>query len=175
MTVLIISLCVSSCTVDNNSNLSDIRSTTYPDIALQNATYQISRGDGNPLFVEGEKIEIYNNINRMFLTNASFTQYNDNKEVTLKGRFGEAQVDTLTNDIDLNKGVTLTIYPDELNIEGPSMSYDSDKNIVKGKDDEVITLSNKKGDILKGKGFMGDLGKIIFEFSHLEEGVLNYE
>lgn len=175
MTLLTLSLFLSSCLVENSGDFSDIRSATYPDIAFTNATYQISRGDGNPLYVKGERIEIYNNINKMFLTNASFTQYNENKEVTLQGRFGEAQIDTRTNDIDLTKGVTLTIYPDELHIIGPSMAYNSDKNVVKGKDDEVITLSNKNGDILKGRGFIGDLKKIIFEFSHLEEGVLHYD
>ena len=173
--ILIISLLLYSCTVDNDNEITDIRSTTFPDITLQNATYQVSRGDNNPLFVEGETIEIYKNLNRTFITNTSFIQYKGDREVLLKGTFGEAQVDTLTNDIELLQSVSLTLYPDELTIEGASMSYNSDKNIVKGKDDEVITLSNKKGDILKGKGFRGDLDKIIFEFSHLEEGVLNYE
>jgi len=173
--ILIISLFSFSCSVENDGEITDIRNAIYPDIALQQATYQVSRGDNNPFFVEGEIIEIYKDLNKTFVTNASFVQYNSKKEVLLKGSFGEAQIDTLTNDIELLNSVSITIYPDELNIEGKSMSYNSDKNIVTGKDDEVITLSNKKGDILKGRGFKGDLKKTLFEFSELEEGVLNYE
>jgi LPS export ABC transporter protein LptC len=173
--ILIISLFSYSCSVDNEGVISDIRSTIYPDIELQQATYQVSRGDKNPLFVNGEIIEIYKDLNKTFVTNASFVQYNNNKEIMLKGSFGEAHINTLTNDIELQNSVSITIFPDELHIEGSSMSYNSDRNIVTGKDNEVITLSNKKGDILKGKGFKGDLEKTTFEFSELEKGVLNYE
>ncbi len=39
----------------------------------------------------------------------------------------------------------------------------------------LLPYQIKKGDILKGKGFKGDLEKTTFEFSELEKGVLNYE
>ncbi|NCB00583.1 MAG: LPS export ABC transporter periplasmic protein LptC [Spirochaetia bacterium] len=173
--ILIISLFSYSCSIDEAEAQLGMKGIAYPDIQLQEANYQISRGDNNPIFVKGKTIEIYKEINKTYITEASFIQYNNEKEILLKGNFGRGEIDTLTNDIELENSVSLTIYPDELLIQGISLTYFSENKIVKGKENEVITLTNKKGDILKGKGFEGNIEKVTFEFSQLEEGVLTYE
>ncbi len=173
--ILMTSFLFFSCAIDEESPIENSRGIAYPDIHLENATYKVSRGDNSPIFVQGEIIEIYKEINKTYIHNASFVQYNRNKEIILEGTFGEGEINTQTNDLELQNSVSFTIYPDELTIEGMSITYNSDLFVVKGKENEVITLSNKKGDILKGKGFQGNIEKKIFEFSELEEGVLNYD
>ena len=173
--ICILSLFVLSCSIEEQE-LSFLGSNqSYPEISLEDATYQISVDEGQPITVTGERISLYKEENRTVIERATFTQRDKDNELTLEGAFGQAEIDTITHDITMEKGVEITLHPSKLSISGDSLYYQEKGHLVSGKEDESITLTNKEGNILKGKGFKGNLDRQIFEFDLLEEGVLQYE
>ncbi|MDC7245071.1 MAG: LPS export ABC transporter periplasmic protein LptC [Sphaerochaetaceae bacterium] len=170
-----ISLFLFSCSLEEDGITGLQESGTFPEILLEKSTYIISLEEGNPIVINGDRIEIYKEEQKAVIEEASFTQKDDDSRLTMEGSFKKAEVDTITNDVRMEDSVHLTMYPSLLSITGESLSFESEDRIVRSDGDSSITLTIEGEKSLRGTGFTGDLSRWTFEFEQLQEGVFTYE
>lgn len=147
----------------------------FPDMRLVKTQYLLGVTGAQPITIQAEVIEVYEKANLVYIDEANFVQLNEDDEVLFSGSFGAAQVDTDTNIIKMDNGVTIQNHTDNFAIEADSLTWDHPNREAAGEDDIQVTITLKEHDILRGTGFRGDFKTATFEFSHIEEGQLHYE
>ncbi len=143
-----------------------------PDLKLENATYVLSRTDAEPIQVRAAEIALYEQTNKAFLKQVSFTQYDADKQLVLQGYADQAEVDLSSYDTQLNKSIRVEKPLENLVIEAESLTWLHEQETLVSIGDSVVSLSYEGDKKITGTGLRAELFKGTVSFSQVIEGVI---
>ncbi|WP_422480321.1 LPS export ABC transporter periplasmic protein LptC [Pleomorphochaeta sp. DL1XJH-081] len=164
-----------SCSFAPEEELGSGRPAEFPDMRLEETRYLLGVDGMEPIRIDAELIEVYQDAEKAYITEAVFNQFDNSDMLVFSGSFGAAEVDTSNNNISMEKGVLLRNHTDDFTIEAEALQWDNQNKKAYGTSDAMVTITMKEHDILRGTGFSGDFASAIFEFDHVEEGSISYE
>ncbi|MFA7371048.1 MAG: LPS export ABC transporter periplasmic protein LptC [Sphaerochaetaceae bacterium] len=173
--LLPILLLLVACSFSSEEILDSSRPAEHPDMELIKSRYLFSQGEILPLVIVADKIEIYKDYDKAYITNGSFQQYDSDGSLLFSGYFEMAEIETATNDLEMEGKVKVTNHRDNFTIEGENLHWNNSEKIVSGDEETLVTLIKDEHDILEGLGFTGDLETSTFEFLKMERGHLHYD
>ena len=173
--IVLISLMLTACTFQEEQARQTIAEESFPDLVLNSGFYQIAQGDNEMITVEAALIEITKKKNLAQFIDASFTQQDREGKLLFEGNAHQLRIDTASDTISFFDGFIVTVHGGEFTITGETLTYDSRKRLLSSEEGQITTLTDKKGGILSGLGFSGDIDKRLFEFTTLKEGYMAYE
>lgn len=168
-------LLFTACSFAPENTLNSTRPADFPDMKLENTRYLLGLEGLQPIQIHAAIIEIYQESQQAFITEASFTQHDEQGHLIFSGTFGFAIIDTDTNNLVMSKGVYIENHQNIFTIEADQLDWDNEERIAIGERDTLVTLTLHEHDILQGTGFTGDLKTATFEFLKMEKGRLHYE
>jgi hypothetical protein len=142
---------------------------------LEQTRYLLGMDGMQPIHIDAHIIELYHDADEAYITDATFTQHDQDGTLRFSGNFGSAIVDTVTNALFMEHGMSITNHLDNFSIEAESLHWDHQNRKAWGESDTMVTITMKEHDILRGTGFQGDFSKATFEFDHIEEGRIHYD
>ena len=175
VSALCISLLFLSCSFAPEDTPFSGRPAEYPDMRLDNTQYMLGIEGDEPIRIHARTIELYEKSDLAYITEASFVQYSADNTEKFTGSFGAAQIETDTNNLSMEKGVSIRNHVDRFTIEAETMYWEHEKRRASANEETLVTITFKDHDILRGTGFRGDFSTVTFEFSRVEEGRLHYD
>lgn len=173
--ILLLSLMLTACTFQEEQAQQNMAEESFPDIRLNSGFYQISQGDNEMITVEAASIEITKKDDLAQFIDASFIQQDREGKLLFEGHALQLRIDTASDTISFSDGFTVTVNEGEFTITGETLTYDSRRRLLSSEDGQITTLTDRKGGILSGLGFSGDIDQRLFEFTTLKEGYIAYE
>lgn len=174
LVALLLSLSI-SCSFAPKEELHSLRPSLFPDFHLFDTTYVVKSGDSWPIEIVAGEIELYQEDEKAYLTDAHFSQRDEEGNLLFSGTFEMGIVDTESDDVELRGDVFIKNHQENLTIEAPILYWDNADWRVHSDDNIVVTLTRDGHDILKGVGFFADFKRSLYEFAEVTEGVLHYE
>lgn len=170
--IILLIIILSSCSfVDKDKKKPEKKN--YPTIILEDATYTIiNKSDNMVVFQAKELINDEQNQNAS-LTNLIFTQSDEQGQTILHGSCDEAKINTKSKAVELFGDVIFNHLKETIFIKSDYLSWDTDKKILKSKDDKVLKLSYDNNINISGKGFLGDLENLRFDFKEQVKGEIS--
>jgi len=162
---IIVIVSLASCSLDySDSDLVEKLSEEIPNtIIYQYETVEIQ--NGSPLLqIKAEIAEVYNSKEKTYLTGVDFYNYKDD-EINTRGRSDYAVLHMKSGDAELTGSIEIKSEEDDSSLEAASLTWiDSEKNLT-SKPDDSVTVIDKEGSELEGRGFSADIKRktILFE------------
>ena len=173
--LLITTIVFSSCSFAPQEATGDRRPAAFPDMRLEQTRYVLGIEGASPIRIEAQTIELYREAGEAYIDNATFTQDDTAGVLLFSGSFGNAVVDTETNDVVMTGGVEIRNHRDDFTLSAVSLAWNHGGKTMAGDSDTLVTIVSKEHDILRGTGFRGEFSTATFEFMYLEEGRLTYD
>jgi LPS export ABC transporter protein LptC len=144
-----------SCSFDYGDEVSE--NEDQPDIIMGNVEYVRVR-DGDPVVrFRAQLAERYENRQTMELQNFSFEQfYAHGDEVNATGRAGNALVELESGNIQLEEGIIISVDSEDITIETDNLSWEDEKRILAGKEEDTVDIQRSDGTVFSGRGFTAD-------------------
>lgn len=169
LTITLVACSFSSGEVNNG------RPAEHPDMELIKSRYLFSKEDIRPIEIEADKIELYKDYDKAYITSGSFRQHDSEGEPLFTGSFSEAEIDTDSNNLEMRGAVEIENQQENFTIYGEHLTWNNSDKIVTSEGDTLVTLIKDGHDILEGVGFTGYLESSTFEFLRMERGHLHYD
>ena len=147
----------------------------HPDLLLKNTDYLMGIAGSEPVLIHATSIEIYQQADKAYITDLTFSQQGADNNLAFSGSAGTAIIDTDTNDAALSGGVVIQNHQDGMEITAESLNWRYDPQIIEGEADQTVSITYGDGNKIRGKGFFVDFKHALYEFLSIEEGILRYE
>lgn len=153
-----------SCSLDySEADLSDSFSQEIPDIIIEGyETVEVHKNEPSLRITAGKAL-FYNQKEETHLSNVDFYNYRDN-EISTHGRTDKAIMHMKSGDANMSGGILIESVEDESRLKASTLNWtDEEKTLTSGKDEEV-TVIDKKGSSLRGKGFSANIKSKSIDF-----------
>jgi LPS export ABC transporter protein LptC len=143
-----------------------------PDIVMGDVEYVRVR-DGDPVVrFRAQSAERYENRQTMELQNFSFEQFYDHgAAVNATGQAGNALVQLDSGNLQLEKSIILAVESEDITIETDNLSWQDEKRILAGKEDDLVDIQRSDGTVFSGRGFTADARNRTWTFSGSVDGI----
>ena len=100
------------------------RPAEFPDMRLDNTQYVLGIEGDEPIRIHARTIELYEKADLAYITEATFVQYSSDNTEQFTGSFGSAQIETDTNNLSMEKGVSIRNHVDRFTIEAEDLYWE---------------------------------------------------
>lgn len=174
---LIIVIIISSCTLDySDTEIVETLSDEIPNtIIYKYETVEFQNGSPS-LEIKADKAEVYNSKEKTYLTKVEFYNYKDDL-INNRGKSDSAILNMKSGDAELTGSIEVKSEEDHSSLKAESLIWvDKNKNLASNPED-LVTVTDKKGSELKGRGFSADIKRktILFEKEIEGEFISNEE
>jgi LPS export ABC transporter protein LptC len=141
------------------------------DIVMENVEYVRMR-DGDPVVrFRAQQAERYENRQTMELQNFSFEQFNAHgSEINATGSAGSGLVELDSGNIKLEQSIIIAVESEDITIETDKLSWEDEKRILAGSDDQRVDIQRSDGTVFSGTGFSADSRRKTWTFTGGVEG-----
>jgi LPS export ABC transporter protein LptC len=145
---------------------------SQPDIVMRDVDYVRVR-DGDPVVrFRAELAERYETRQVMELQNFSFEQFYDHGDgINATGRAGSALVQLDSGNLQLEKSVMISVDSEDITIETDSLSWQDEKRILAGKENDTVDIQRSDGTLFSGQGFTAEVRDRTWTFSGGVNGI----
>jgi len=141
-----------------------------PDVALEGAKYTLGQeGEGN-IFMEAERMEIFQSEGRACLYGMSLCQKDGDGGNKISGRADKAEVKTKSKVCALSGNVMLREESEGCQIEGDDIVFDTSEGIITANGKVRVTFEDGT---LVGENLSINLNSMTLELKVVEEGLLS--
>lgn len=170
---LLILFVMTSCSFAKPEGAAAGKPADRPDILLTNASYIVGLPGQDPLLVRGATMEIYEEARMAFFTHVEFEQHDAHGDLILSGSARSGQVHLDTHNAEFSGSVTVEKHDDDMLIFCDTLSWNDAEQTIETPENTKVTVRYASGNEITGIGFTGKLKESLYEFSRIEEGLIN--
>ena len=144
-----------------------------PDFILHRMMYDVRLSDGSRISFSGDTAEFRDQEQEARLKQTVFSQYSREGELLTRGTADEGIIDLNTEDALLTGNVEIEAIQEGMNFTAPRLSWEREAQRLTSAPEDIVTLTDSDGTMIKGRGFTGDLYRRTFLFATDVEGELH--
>ena len=161
---------LTGCAKEENTASVSLQDFEMPDMILNNTTYTLSTGEGEPIKIHAKEMKVYLSSDKVLVKDVSFEQLDESGELYISGYAGRGEINTKDKICSFSGQTSLKQHKDNLSIETQSLTFDSRDNSVNS---ESYVSVSFPGGRLEGFKLYADLTKMSLEMKELFSGEVN--
>mgnify|MGYP006289864333 CR=1 FL=1 len=160
---------LASCSLDyGDSQLADEISEDTPDSVLHEMRHTVVR-DGSPRFVVvADRAETFESQRMQYLHGIEFRELAQDGSVITEGTAAYAEYETETEDFELSGDLRFYSAEENAWLTAETLYWDSDERLLTSEPEEAVVVRRDDGTVIRGRGFVAEMGRSIIRF---EDGV----
>lgn len=160
---------LASCSLDyGDSQLADEISEDTPDSVLYELRHTVVR-DGSPRFVvAADRAETFESRRMQYLYGIEFRELAQDGSVITDGTAAYAEYETETEDFELSGDLRFYSAEENAWLTAETLYWDSDERLLTSDPEEAVAVRRDDGTVIRGRGFVAEMGRSIIRF---EDGV----
>lgn len=167
LAVVLVSL--SACSLDyEQSQLASEMSEDTPDTILFGVTHTIVRDGSRRFVVDAARVETFSQRDRQYLHEVRFQELAPDGSVRTDGVAAYAEYHTDTENFELSGDLAFYSADEDAWLTADYLHWDSDQRLLTSRPADPVVLSRGDGTVIRGRGFVGEMGRSIIRF---EDGV----
>lgn len=172
--IICLIICVTvSCEINSTGQEESSREVEFPDMIFRDADYLLGMAGNNPIKIHAETIEIFNDVKKALLYDATFRQDDNVGIEIISGSAEFIQIDLKTNDAMLEGSVAIYNHKDQLHILADSLQWHHEDRLLSSKAQDVVILNYDGRYTIEGLGFSGKFDQATYEFLSVVEGEIS--
>lgn len=159
---------LSSCSLEYQQPLPTEISEETPDTVLFDVTHTVVRDGSARFVVEAQRVESFEKRKRQYLSLVAFQELRADGTIVTDGvaRFAEYQTDT--EDFELTGDLRFYSAEEDAWLTAEYLYWDSDTRTLTSEPADPVVLERGDGTVIRGRGFVAEMGRSIIRF---EDGV----
>ena len=152
--ILVFLIFVTGCQFNyDESMMAEDLADEIPETILKNFS-QVMVKDSLPAFyIQASESRSYGKLKETVFTGVRFQEYDDNGNVITDGRADNAKMFNETESVELWGNLNFYSEREEASLEGEYLFWDNENSTLSGKEDDRISIVEKNGSEIAGKGF----------------------
>ena len=169
--VLVLSLLCAGCSLDyGDQTVVEKQPENIPDTVAVGLVHRVNKGGKVSVQLEASRAESFSSTSTTVLTDAHFTEYDDNGAMDTEGRASHVVFHTDSQDAEISGAVQVYSAREKANIRAESLSWVDKTKRLTADPDERVLLKKDDGSFITGSGFLGDFRHRQIVFSGPVEG-----
>jgi len=161
------------CSLDYEQiEVAEERDEGVPETVVTDAQFTVVRTAARSFRITAERAETYPERQEQILLGLDFEELGADGEVITSGSADRAVHDTATDDVTMSGNISFYSTEYEARVTTGYLSWNNEKKLLQGRNDEAVRLELDSGSVVEGTGFEADMRRSIARFAESVRGVL---
>ncbi len=161
-----------SCSFEYEQLLTDDQKQEIPDVSLYTISERVYDEGEQILELRSDRVQVFEKQGIHKIMGLSFTHFDDDGDIAVRGSSGFASRDLNNDDILLSETVDIYITENSYRIRGEEFLFSPEQNLIWAAPDIFVELLKDDGTSLQGRGFIADLLLQEIRFENGVRGIL---
>lgn len=173
LSLLFVLTLLGSCSLNyDQSRLASEIDENTPDSILYEVRHTVVRDGRTRFIVAADRAETFEKQQRQYLHGIEFSELNADGALITDGTAAYAEYQTDTEDFEISGDLRFYSAEEDAWLTAEYLFWDSDERVMTSEPEEPVVVRRGDGTVIRGRGFVAEMGRSIIRFEDAVSGTL---